>query len=84
MFIPHNCTFSTYIIGFSSEFIRSNFIIESSIRDFQISFGNRNSCLPGSRRAQAWQEPTLFRLALAAEKEIKRKRPQVYYDLLPE
>ncbi len=33
---------------------------------------------------QAWQEPTLFRLALAAEKEIKRKRPQVYYNLLPE
>jgi Asp-tRNA(Asn)/Glu-tRNA(Gln) amidotransferase A subunit family amidase len=30
---------------------------------------------------RAWQEPTLLRLALAAERTVERKRPWVHYDL---
>jgi Asp-tRNA(Asn)/Glu-tRNA(Gln) amidotransferase A subunit family amidase len=30
----------------------------------------------------AWQEPTLLRLALAAEQVVERKAPQVHYKLL--
>ena len=52
-------------IGFNREFTRSNFIIEGSFRDFQTSFWNRNSCLPGSRPAAAGQELHL--------REIERK-----------
>ena len=31
---------------------------------------------------RAWQEPTLLRLALAAESVVERRKPQVFYDLL--
>jgi len=31
---------------------------------------------------RAWQEPTLLRLALAAERAVERHAPQVYYDVL--
>jgi Asp-tRNA(Asn)/Glu-tRNA(Gln) amidotransferase A subunit family amidase len=31
---------------------------------------------------RAWDEPTLLRLALAAERVVERRRPQVYYDIL--
>ena len=34
--------------------------------------------------ARHWQEPTLFRLALAAEKHLSRRKPQIYFDLLRE
>jgi Asp-tRNA(Asn)/Glu-tRNA(Gln) amidotransferase A subunit family amidase len=32
----------------------------------------------------AWQEATLLRLALAAERVVDRKPPEVYYRILPE
>jgi len=32
----------------------------------------------------AWQEGTLLRLALSAERTIERESPQVYYRMLPE
>lgn len=32
---------------------------------------------------RAWQEQTLFRLALAAEQSLQRKKPQVFYKILP-
>ncbi len=31
-----------------------------------------------------WQEPTLLRLALAAERVVDRKSPEIYYRILPE
>jgi Asp-tRNA(Asn)/Glu-tRNA(Gln) amidotransferase A subunit family amidase len=31
---------------------------------------------------RAWQEPTLLRLALAAERAVERHAPQVYYEIL--
>ncbi|MEW5868725.1 MAG: amidase [Chloroflexota bacterium] len=33
---------------------------------------------------RAWQEPTLLRLALAAEQTVERQKPQIYYPILPE
>ena len=33
---------------------------------------------------RAWQEPTLLRLALAAEQTVERKQPQIYYQILQE
>ncbi|MDY0019863.1 MAG: amidase family protein, partial [Anaerolineae bacterium] len=32
---------------------------------------------------RAWQEPTLLRLALAAEQVVERKAPKVHYPILP-
>ena len=32
---------------------------------------------------RAWQEPTLLRLALAAEQVVERKAPKVHYSILP-
>jgi Asp-tRNA(Asn)/Glu-tRNA(Gln) amidotransferase A subunit family amidase len=32
---------------------------------------------------RAWDEPTLLRLALAAEQSVARRRPQVHFDILP-
>jgi Asp-tRNA(Asn)/Glu-tRNA(Gln) amidotransferase A subunit family amidase len=29
-----------------------------------------------------WDETTLFRLALAAEKRLERRKPQLFFDLL--
>jgi Asp-tRNA(Asn)/Glu-tRNA(Gln) amidotransferase A subunit family amidase len=31
-----------------------------------------------------WQEATLLRLALAAERVVDRKAPELYYRILPE
>ena len=31
---------------------------------------------------RAWQEPTLFRLALAAEQLVERQKPAIYFDVL--
>jgi len=33
---------------------------------------------------RAWKEPTLLRLALAAEQVVERKAPRIYYRILPE
>ncbi len=52
-----------------------------------ISFpvGYSDAALPVGMQAigRAWQEPTLLRLALAAEKVVTRRAPQWHYDLLP-
>ncbi len=34
--------------------------------------------------ARAWDEASLFRLAWAAEGGVERRKPRVYFDLLPE
>jgi Asp-tRNA(Asn)/Glu-tRNA(Gln) amidotransferase A subunit family amidase len=51
-----------------------------------ISFpvGYNDKALPVGMQAigRAWQEPTLLRLALAAEQVVERKAPQVHYKLL--
>jgi len=48
MFTPHNCMFSAYIIGFNSECTRSNFIIESSFRDFKNFYGTETPVCPAA------------------------------------
>jgi Asp-tRNA(Asn)/Glu-tRNA(Gln) amidotransferase A subunit family amidase len=52
-----------------------------------ISFpvGYSDAGLPVGMQAigRAWQEPTLLRLALAAEKVVTRREPQWHYQLLP-
>ena len=52
-----------------------------------ISFpaGYNNNGLPIGIQAigRAWQEQTLFRLALVAEQKLKREKPQVHYKILP-
>ncbi len=51
-----------------------------------ISFpaGYNDAGLPIGMQAigRAWQEPTLLRLALAAEQAVERQAPQVYYKIL--
>ena len=51
-----------------------------------ISFpaGYNNDGLPIGIQAmgRAWQEPTLFRLALVAEQLVERQKPVVYFDVL--
>ena len=53
-----------------------------------ISFpvGYNEASLPLGMQAmgRAWQEATLLRLALAAERVVDRKPPAVYYRILPE
>lgn len=53
-----------------------------------ISFpvGYNDARLPIGMQAisRAWQEGTLLRLALAAERTVERESPQVYYRMLPE
>jgi len=53
-----------------------------------ISFpvGYNSALLPLGMQAigHAWQEPTLLRLALAAEQVVDRKPPEVYFRILPE
>ena len=53
-----------------------------------ISFpvGYNEASLPLGMQAigRAWQEATLLRLALAAERVVDRKSPQIYYWILPE
>jgi Asp-tRNA(Asn)/Glu-tRNA(Gln) amidotransferase A subunit family amidase len=53
-----------------------------------ISFpvGYNESGLPLGMQAigRAWQEATLLRLALAAERVVERKAPQIHYRILPE
>jgi Asp-tRNA(Asn)/Glu-tRNA(Gln) amidotransferase A subunit family amidase len=53
-----------------------------------ISFpvGYNEASLPLGMQAmgRAWQEATLLRLALAAERVVDRKPPEVYYRILPE
>ncbi len=50
-----------------------------------ISFpaGYNEAGLPIGMQAMArhWQEPTLLRLALAAEQVITRQKPQIFFDL---
>jgi Asp-tRNA(Asn)/Glu-tRNA(Gln) amidotransferase A subunit family amidase len=52
-----------------------------------ISFpaGYGQSGLPVGLQAigRAWQEPTLLRLALAAEQAVERRKPGVHFDMLP-
>ena len=47
--------------------------------------GYNDSGLPLGLQAmtRAWEEPTLLRLALVAEQVVERRRPHVFYDLLP-
>jgi len=51
-----------------------------------ISFpaGYNDDGLPIGMQAigRAWQEPTLFRLALVAEQRLERQKPAVYFDVL--
>jgi Asp-tRNA(Asn)/Glu-tRNA(Gln) amidotransferase A subunit family amidase len=53
-----------------------------------ISFpaGYNDASLPIGMQAmgRAWKEPTLLRLALAAEQVVERKAPRIYYRILPE
>ncbi|MCJ7584522.1 MAG: amidase family protein [Anaerolineales bacterium] len=53
-----------------------------------ISFpvGYNEASLPLGMQAigRAWQEATLLRLALAAERVVDRRSPQIHYRILPE
>lgn len=51
-----------------------------------ISFpaGYNEAGLPIGMQAigRAWEEPTLLRLALAAEQAVERRAPEVYYEIV--
>lgn len=51
-----------------------------------ISFpaGYNEAGLPIGMQAmgRAWEEPTLLRLALAAEQVVERQAPEVYYEIV--
>ena len=51
---------------------------------FPVSYNDANLPLGMQAIGRAWQEPTLLRLALAAERVVDRKPPEVFYRILPE
>jgi len=50
---------------------------------FPVGYGEARLPVGMQAIGRAWQEPTLLRLALAAEKVVTRRAPQWHYSLLP-
>jgi Asp-tRNA(Asn)/Glu-tRNA(Gln) amidotransferase A subunit family amidase len=51
---------------------------------FPVGYNDINLPLGMQAIGRAWQEPTLLRLALAAERVVDRKSPELYYRILPD
>jgi Asp-tRNA(Asn)/Glu-tRNA(Gln) amidotransferase A subunit family amidase len=51
---------------------------------FPVGYNQANLPLGMQAIGRLWQEPTLLRLALAAERVVDRKSPQVFYRILPD
>jgi Asp-tRNA(Asn)/Glu-tRNA(Gln) amidotransferase A subunit family amidase len=51
---------------------------------FPVGYNDINLPLGMQAIGRPWQEPTLLRLALAAERVVDRKPPELYYRILPE
>jgi len=51
---------------------------------FPVGYNAENLPLGMQAIGHPWQEATLLRLALAAERVVDRKRPELYYRILPE
>ena len=51
---------------------------------FPVGYNDAKIPLGMQAIGRAWQEATLLRLALAAERVVDRKSPEVYYRILPE
>jgi Asp-tRNA(Asn)/Glu-tRNA(Gln) amidotransferase A subunit family amidase len=51
---------------------------------FPVGYTEDNLPLGMQAIGRSWQEPTLLRMALAAERVVDRKSPELYYRILPE
>ena len=50
---------------------------------FPAGYGEGGLPIGFQAMGRAWQEPTLLRLALAAEQVVERRKPQVHFEILP-
>ncbi len=51
---------------------------------FPVGYTEDNLPLGMQAIGRPWQEPTLLRMALAAERVVDRKSPELFYRILPE
>jgi len=49
---------------------------------FPVAYAENGLPIAMQAMSRHWEEATLFRLALAAEKRIERRKPQIFFDLL--